>query len=443
MNKRKRVVLKNGLTNVTYKNISKKRRRYVSDLYTTLLDSSWTKLVFLFTTSFYGSWVMFGAIYYMICYLHGDFMEENLSSEDWKPCISAVDGFAAIFLFSLETQHTIGYGTRQTTTECPDAMFVMSVQSVLGCIIQAFMVGLVFSKLSRPRNRSKTIIFSNQAVITMRNKKLCLIIRIGDLRDDNFILGTQISAKLLRRRISQEGEVFQEMKNLKVSPDTTEESCIFFVWPLDIIHVIDEDSPFYEMSEADLAKERFELVVVMEGTNETSNMTFQARASYLPEEIMWGHRFEQMVLYRRDHNKFQVNFSAFHSTYEVDTPLCSAKQLDEYLKRSMLSPETFRDGISNVDGSELSRFSYIDTNSLLNSMRAIGVSRNGSNVTKNTAQQHLLRPGYISTIVPEPQQNTSEKAATTSNHMDSLLGSSEETKITAADPDIAQEIIEN
>ena len=64
----------------------------------------------------------------MICYLHGDFMEENLSSEDWRPCISAVDGFAAIFLFSLETQHTIGYGTRQTTTECQDAMFVMSLQ---------------------------------------------------------------------------------------------------------------------------------------------------------------------------------------------------------------------------------------------------------------------------------------------------------------------------
>merc|ERR1712013_629538 len=272
MNKRKRVVLKNGLTNVTYKNISKKRRRYVSDLYTTLLDSSWTKLVFLFTTSFYGSWMMFGGIYYMICHLHEDFKEENLSNEDWKPCISAVDGFAAIFLFSLETQHTIGYGTRQTTTECQDAMFVMSVQSVLGCIIQAFMVGLVFSKLSRPRNRSKTIIFSNQAVITMRNKKLCLIIRIGDLRDDNFILGTQISAK---------GEVYQEMHNLTISPETTNESCIFFVWPLDIVHVIDKDSPFYAMSATDLNNQRFELVLVMEGTNETSNMTFQARCELL------------------------------------------------------------------------------------------------------------------------------------------------------------------
>jgi len=308
----------------------------------------------------------------------------------------------------------------------------------LGCIIQAFMVGLVFSKLSRPRYRSKTIIFSNQAVVNQRNGKLCLIIRIGDLRDDNFILGTQLSVKLLRRRISQEGEVFQEMKNLKVSPDTTEESCIFFVWPLDIIHVIDEDSPFYEMSEADLAKERFELVVVMEGTNETSNMTFQARASYLPQEIMWGHRFEQMVLYRRDHNKFQVNFSAFHSTYEVDTPLCSAKRLDEYLRRSIWNPETFKDGISNIDGSNLSHLSRNYTSSLLNSMRASGVSvsRNNSNVTKS-----ILRSPFALTVAPEPPQNTSEKEATQKNENNWLLGSTEEiANITAADPDISQEI---
>ena len=41
------------------------------------------------------------------------------------------------------------------------------------------------------------------------------------------------------------------------------------------------------------------------------------RTSYLPCEIVWGHRFEQMQLYRKDNNKFEINFSAFHSTYEV------------------------------------------------------------------------------------------------------------------------------
>ena len=71
----------------------------------------------------------------------------------------------------------------------------MSLQSVLGCLIQAFMVGLVFSKLSRPRNRSKTVIFGNNAVINLRNRKLCLVIRVGDLRDDNFILGCQVISR--------------------------------------------------------------------------------------------------------------------------------------------------------------------------------------------------------------------------------------------------------
>ena len=33
----------------------------------------------------------------------------------------------------------------------------------------------------------------------------------------------------------------------------------------------------------DLPKQKFELLAVMEGTNETSNAKFQARTSYLPQ----------------------------------------------------------------------------------------------------------------------------------------------------------------
>ena len=83
--------------------------------------------------------------------------------------------------------------------------------------------------------------------------------------------------KILRRSVTEEGEIFHEMKMIKAEPDVSKESCIFFVWPLDIVHVIDEESPFYAMTAADLAKEVFELLVVLEGTNETSNMNFQAR----------------------------------------------------------------------------------------------------------------------------------------------------------------------
>ena len=77
--------------------------------------------------------------------------------------------------------------------------------------------------------------------------------------------------------MTEEGEIYQEMKMLKISPDSANEPCIFFVWPLEIVHTIDEESPLYDMSAADLARERFEIVVIMEGTIETSSMTFQAR----------------------------------------------------------------------------------------------------------------------------------------------------------------------
>ena len=54
---------------------------------------------------------------------------------------------------------------------------------------------------------------------------------------------------------------------------------------------------------------------------------------------MWGHRFESMLIYRRDQNRYQVNFSAFHSSFEVATPTMSAKQLDRIM-RSFIPPGT-------------------------------------------------------------------------------------------------------
>jgi potassium inwardly-rectifying channel subfamily J len=136
----------------------------------------------------------------MIAYFHGDMDLDVMAGNNSQhiPCILETSDFASCFLFSLETQHTIGYGTRQSTTECPEAMLVVSLQAVLGCLIQAFMVGLVFSKLQRPRNRSKTIIFSHHAVINLRDRKLCLVIRwsIQNPSDRSLISGSEICAMI-------------------------------------------------------------------------------------------------------------------------------------------------------------------------------------------------------------------------------------------------------
>ena len=128
---------------------------------TILYSFRWTSSLFLFSMSFYVTWVGYAIAYWLIMHIHGDFAHCKLENDgvtvtcedNWTPCILAVHDFSSAFLFSLETQHTIGYGSRQSTTECIDLIIICSTQSVLGCLIQAFMVGVVFAKLSVPNKR--------------------------------------------------------------------------------------------------------------------------------------------------------------------------------------------------------------------------------------------------------------------------------------------------
>lgn len=106
---------------------------------------------------------------------------------------------------------------------------------------------------------------------------------------------------------------------------------VFLFWPTVAVHVIDQDSPMYALSAADLLNERFEVVVVLEGTTESTGQTTQARTSYLPSETLWGHRFQPLLRYCKTKLSYEVDYSQFDDVYKVDTPLCSVKDLETYL----------------------------------------------------------------------------------------------------------------
>ena len=84
-----------------------------------------------------------------------------------RVCLDNINSFADALLFSIETQHTIGYGSRHPRGDCKIVLLVLMVQSIFGCLIQCFVVGFVFAKLSRPQNRHQTLVFSKRAVINL------------------------------------------------------------------------------------------------------------------------------------------------------------------------------------------------------------------------------------------------------------------------------------
>jgi len=80
------------------------------------------------------------------------------------------------------------------------------------------MVGIVFAKMARPKQRSQTLMFSRNAVICRRDGQLCFMFRVGDMRQKSHLIGATIRTRFIRSRVTPEGETLSpHVTNLKVS----------------------------------------------------------------------------------------------------------------------------------------------------------------------------------------------------------------------------------
>ncbi len=196
------------------------------------------------------------------------------------------------------------------------------------------MVGTIFAKLTRPKKRAQTLLFSKNAVVCQRDGYLCLCFRVGNMRHSQLV-ETHVRAILVSKKVTEEGEVIPFYQTeLQIGTDMEgSEDTLFFIWPATIMHRIDEASPFYNMSARDFLKKRYEIIVVLEGIVEPTGMSIQARSSFLPNEILWGYRFANLLSFKRKDNEYQVDYGCFNKVDKVETPTCSAKAIAEYKAR--------------------------------------------------------------------------------------------------------------
>ena len=103
---RKRVIHKNGNVNLSPEHVDKRHRRFIQDMFTTMVDIRWRWNLLVFTMGFLLSWFGFAVVWWLIAFSHQDF--EHAHDPDWTPCVNNLKSFASAILFSIETQHTIG-----------------------------------------------------------------------------------------------------------------------------------------------------------------------------------------------------------------------------------------------------------------------------------------------------------------------------------------------
>ncbi|XP_072929528.1 G protein-activated inward rectifier potassium channel 4-like [Epargyreus clarus] len=322
-----RAVSKTGEINI---HLDSSQRFKVSNYFIDLVEARWRWTIINFVLAFIFNWLFFGLIYYGISYSHEDFKAENMHQNytEFTPCIRNTYGFTSTFLFSIEIHTTVAYGRRAITLECPHTIIAMCLQCMVSSIFQSIMVGILFVKLTCPRSRTQTILFSKYAALSLRNEIYCLIFRVGDIRKSR-ILNIKPQAFIIKQ--NSDNEYLDEERQIELKVEIDECESTFFLWPVTIVHLINQSSPLYGISAADLLCRRIEILVVFEGIIESTGQPVQARSSYTEHDILWGHRFLPMVGYNVDKLMYVVDFSKLSEITQVDTPLCSAKEYDSLL----------------------------------------------------------------------------------------------------------------
>jgi len=211
--------------------------------------------------------------------------------------------FADAFFFSVQTIATIGYG--QLVPATLYANLLVTIETATGLMFLAIATGLVFARFSRPTAR---MLFSRIAVIGPHNGQPTLSLRLANQRR-NQILQAEVAATLVRDERTEEGVLIRRFYDLTLSRYRSPVFALTFT----VMHVIDRDSPLYGASAAALEAQNAELVVTASGIDETIAQRVHARTSYLPDEILWGHRFVDVIGWTEDGRRV-IDYRGFHDT---------------------------------------------------------------------------------------------------------------------------------
>jgi inward rectifier potassium channel len=209
-------------------------------------------------------------------------------------------GFIGAFFFSVETLATVGYGDMHPQTVY--AHLVATLEIFVGMSGVALATGLVFARFSRPRAQ---IMFARYAVVHPVEGRTTLMVRAANARQ-NVISEARARLRLMRIETTSEGYRIRRIRDLELVRD--QHPLFMFGWNL--MHVIDEKSPLFGETADSLANQHAEVLLTIEGSDENTSQTMQARYAWPSDDIRWHSRYVDVI--REEGGISHVDYSRFN-----------------------------------------------------------------------------------------------------------------------------------
>jgi inward rectifier potassium channel len=262
------------------------RHSPVRDVYHSLLVAPWRGFFLIVLAAYLGANLLFALGYLAI----GDGIEEARPGH-----------FGDAFFFSVQTMATIGYG--KMAPRGLAANVLVTVEALVGLLGLALVTGLVFAKFSRPTAR---VIFSRNVLVTTFDGVPSLLFRMANERG-NQIAEAQAHLVLLRTERTPEGEEVRRIHDLRLHRSQS----AFFAFTWLVVHPITPQSPLHGETAASLREKGVDLVASVTGLDETLGQTIHARHAWSPADILWDHRFADVLVTLPDGRR-AIDYRRFH-----------------------------------------------------------------------------------------------------------------------------------
>jgi inward rectifier potassium channel len=236
--------------------------------YLMLIDTTWPRFLLIVLAGFLTANMIFAFLYLMI------------GIENLKGLESDMGAFANAFFFSVHTLTTVGYGN--VYPQGPWANVISSIEAATGLMLFAIATGLLYGRFSRPSAR---ILYSKNALIAPYQDGTSVQFRVTNARKN--VLMNMDAHVLLMTVDSSDGELRRSFVDLPLQRS----GVYFFPLTWTIVHPIDSDSPFFGKTAEELAKQSAELLILIQGFDDTFSQEVHSRYSYRHDEIVWGAKF--------------------------------------------------------------------------------------------------------------------------------------------------------
>ena len=224
--------------------------------------------------------------------------------------VDASERFGEAFFFSAQTFTTVGYGRINPIGFA--ASLTASMEALIGLMSFALVTGLLYGRFARPR---AYIRYSKNALLVPFRDGVALMFRMVPYTK-NYLLNVEVKVTLALK-IEEDGQ--KKNKFFNVPLDISKATTMTSNWT--IVHMINEESPLYGFTRKDIEDAQAELLIFVQGFDESFSNTVVSRASYNYEELVYGAKFAPMFHPNEDNTTTILHIDKLDDYTEAELPL--------------------------------------------------------------------------------------------------------------------------